>query len=215
MKKMLSLGDCNTLGIKDSINNAYPEQIEKYSDFIVTNCGFTMSTTKEGIKFFDEFNDKYTSSITIQYGLVDSWKTFKYSPYILYYPDNIMRKISRKLIKKYKKISKKLGLNDLFGVKSVVCKDEYLENLLYIIKNSRNKKIFLIDTIPNKDLSRNNEIKEYNSILEKLSLRYSNCFYISIYDYFYKNMDSLYIDETHMNNLGHKYIAEKILKELI
>jgi len=26
--------------------------------------------------------------ILVQYGLVKSWKTFKYSPYIFYYPEN-------------------------------------------------------------------------------------------------------------------------------
>ncbi len=107
MSNILALGDCNTLGVKYLKENAYPEMFAKALEKTVENCGFTMSTTHEMLYFFENFKEQEKEIVLIQYGLVDSWKTFKYAPYVLYYPDNKIRKIFRKIVKKYKKIAKK------------------------------------------------------------------------------------------------------------
>ena len=104
MAKILALGDCNTLGIQHLKDNSYPERFANTIGQTINNCGFTMSTTNEMLHFFRDFKKEDTEIILIQYGLVDSWKTFKYAPYILYYPDNRWRKLLRKIVKKYKKI---------------------------------------------------------------------------------------------------------------
>eukprot|EP00481_Brizalina_sp_1-RS-2013_P002882 TRINITY_DN7670_c0_g1_i1.p1 TRINITY_DN7670_c0_g1~~TRINITY_DN7670_c0_g1_i1.p1 ORF type:complete len:103 (+),score=8.74 TRINITY_DN7670_c0_g1_i1:102-410(+) len=101
--KVLALGDCNTLGIDNLENNSYPERFAKKYNCDIINCGYTMTTTNEAKYFFDKYYNNYVDVVLIQYGVVDSWKTFKYSPYVLYYPDNILRKIARKIVKKYKK----------------------------------------------------------------------------------------------------------------
>jgi lysophospholipase L1-like esterase len=210
MANILALGDCNTLGIKDNQNNTYVEKVATILDKSVQNCGYTMSTTREMLYFFQDYYADDTEMVLIQYGLVDSWKTFKYAPYILYYPDNVKRKIFRKIVKKYKKIAKSLGFNDIFGVENVVPSDEYKQNIIHIIKKAKHSKVFLIDTVPNMDKSRNDEICRYNSALEQISNEYDVA-YIKLYDLFLDKSE-YYLDATHLNARGYQLIANKIIK---
>lgn len=211
MYKILALGDCNTLGVQNLKANAYPERVAKALNKTVKNCGFTMSTTNEMLHFFQNFKDNETEIILIQYGLVDSWKTFKYAPYVLYYPDNKIRKVFRKIVKKYKKIAKKIGLNKLLGVSNVVALEAYKNNIELVIEKSQDCTIFLISTIPNlDDISRNGEIIRYNQALFRLSEQYSHVHFIDLYNDFI-NKPEYYLDNTHMNELGHEIITQKIL----
>lgn len=218
IKCILALGDCNTLGVEDSIGDAYPEKLAHRIEAKAINCGHTMSTTREGLHYFsDQFSDQ-VDIVTIQYGLVDSWETFKYSPYVLYYPDSKLRKILRKLVKKFKKYCRKWGLNKVIGTSTVVPIDEYESNIQSIIKGSKDKLICLIDTVPNTDISRNKRIKEFNACLSKLAQE-NNCIKIDLYDYFESRLDDdHYVDPTHLSNVSHAYIAiqlEEKLKELL
>ena len=210
MAQILALGDCNMSGDVHFKNNSYVERFAKRIDLSYINAGYTMSTTKEMKYFFQDYYTNETQLVLIQYGLVDSWKTFKYSPYVLYYPDNIKRKIFRKIVKKYKKLARKWGLNDRFGTKNVVSIQEYQNNIEKLIKQTTSK-IILIDTIPNKDLSRNGEIKRYNNILNDLSNNYSNCYKLDLYDEFLKNFNNYYLDDTHMNDIGYECVTNKLL----
>ncbi|TLP37798.1 SGNH/GDSL hydrolase family protein [Arcobacter arenosus] len=209
-KKILALGDCNTEGDVHFRNNAFPERFAKQIDFECINCGYTMSTTKEMINFYNDNISEEIDVILIQYGLVDSWRTFKYSPYVLYYPDSFFRKLGRKIIKKYKKIARSLGLNTLFGSKFSVSPEEYKRNIEKIVNDSKDKLVFLIDTIPNKDLKRNIYIKQYNSILDEISTNNKNCHKVNLYDEFEKNLDNFYLDETHINDKGYDLIAKRL-----
>lgn len=208
--QILALGDCNTLGIDNVKGNAYPELFAKEIDKTVLNCGFTMSTTREMKYFFNDYKDNEIEIILIQYGLVDSWKTFKYAPYVLYYPDNGIRKFCRKIVKKYKKITKKIGLNKLLGISNVVDLEEYESNIESIIHQAKNRIIFLIDTVPNLDTSRNIEIIRYNHILSQLSRKYKHVHYIEAYNDFI-GKTKYYLEATHLNRLGNIVIAQKIL----
>ncbi|HFQ61297.1 MAG TPA: SGNH/GDSL hydrolase family protein [Epsilonproteobacteria bacterium] len=210
MAQILALGDCNTSGVSEFQGKAYPEEFSKSIGKTVQNCGFTMSTTREMQFFFNENISEETEIIMIQYGLVDSWKTFKYAPYVLYYPDSPMRKIARKIVKKYKKIAKNIGLNKHLGVLPVVSPEEYKENIVHILKASSNHIVFLIDTIPNQDTSRNPAIVQYNKILEQLADKYSNVHYIDVYDDFIDKKE-YYLDATHMNAEGYTVIARKLV----
>lgn len=211
--KILSLGDCNTLGIKECEGNAYPEQFAQMIGAESKNCGFTMSTLREAKHFFHDFYDSATNIVTIQYGLVDSWITFRHAPYVLYYPDNFLRKISRKVVKKYKKTCRQKGLNEKFGTKQVVPPDEFYNRLIKLIASCRSDThIFLIETVPNNDESRNPNIQKYNALLKDAALSDSQCILIETYDYFFENKDVLYMDNTHMNVKGHEYIARKLFE---
>jgi lysophospholipase L1-like esterase len=210
-KKLLFLGDCNTQGIKDNYLNSYPEKLAKYLNIDIINAGYTMSTTYEMIELHKKYFSTDISAIFIQYGLVDSWKTFKYSPYVLYYLDSFFRKIARKIVKKYKKITKNMGMQNYFGTKYVVNKDIYIQNILQII-NKSDVPIFLIQTVPNKESFRNKYIKYYNKLLDDIAIN-NNCHLIEIYDYFEDNLDRLICDDgTHINDEGYDYISNEILE---
>ena len=210
MANILALGDCNTLGIQHLKDDSYPERFAKVVNKSVDNCGFTMSTTNEMLYFFEDFKKYDTEIILIQYGLVDSWKTFKYAPYVLYYPDNRIRKFFRKIVKKYKKIAKNIGLNRLLGVSNVVDIEAYKKQIESVIQESKNCKIFLISTIPHLDASRNSEIMRYNEVLSKLSEKYTNVYYVDIYNDFLDH-SGYYLDNTHMNEKGYEIITQKLL----
>ena len=210
MSNILALGDCNTLGVKYLKGNAYPEMFAKSLKKTVENCGFTMSTTHEMLYFFENFKDQEKEIVLIQYGLVDSWKTFKYAPYVLYYPDHKLRKLLSERVQKYKKIAKKIGLNKLLGVSNVVAWEEYENNIKTVLQETRKSIVFLIDTIPNLEVSRNSEIKRYNLILSQLSKQYDNVYYIELYDDFFDRPE-YYLDNTHMNERGYERITQKLI----
>ncbi len=147
----------------------------------------------------------------IQFGLVDSYKTFKYSPYVLYYPDNFIRKQARSLVKKFKKTCRDIGMNKHFGEASVVGIEEYEKNVQTMVAAAHKAKVFLLDTIPNKQLERNTQIQSYNDVLSSISQQYSHCGKIDLYTHFYNNLDNYYYDETHCNGKGYDYIVKQIL----
>lgn len=208
---ILALGDCNTQGDIHFKNNSFPEKFAKKINATVKNCGYTMSTTRE-MKYFAKKYLKNANIVLIQYGLVDSWKTFKYAPYVLYYPDNFLRKIARKFTKKYKKTARKCGLNKTLGESSVVPLEQYKTNIENLISNNKDKKFILIDTVPNKDFSRNDEIKKYNKALKEIAQSYENTQHLELFEIFINNMDKYYLDETHINGDGYDTITERLLE---
>jgi len=207
---ILFLGDCNTLGTPEIQGDAYPEKLGRNIDVDILNCGHTMSTTREGLEYFKAKYDPSIDIICIQYGLVDSWQTFKYSPYVLYYPDSKRRKIGRKLTKKFKKLCKKLGLNKIIGTNNVVPLKEYIQNILTIMQGANNCSIILIDTAPNKDNSRNPDIENYNEALSELAAQHASMFKLSIYHDFATTQQDHYIDPNHISHEGHQFIADSL-----
>lgn len=209
--QILALGDCNTLGAGELKNKSYPERFAAHINASLINCGYTMSTTRE-MQYFAKENIQNADIVLIQYGLVDSWKTFKYAPYVLYYPDSTLRKYYRKLVKKYKKICKSVGLNTLLGVENVVPDKEYKNNIEHFIKKFPDKLFILISTIPNKALWRNGEILRYNQIIEDICTRNDNAHYLKIYDTFLNNFDYYYLDKTHINDEGYNFILSQLIE---
>jgi hypothetical protein len=53
---------------------------------------------------------------------------------VFYYSDNTVRKIFRKIVKKYKKTVKKIGLNGFLGVLNVVSLEVYKNNIMTLIE---------------------------------------------------------------------------------
>lgn len=213
MNKILSLGDCNTLGVGDCRGNAYPEQFARAMGAEICNCGFTMSTIREAKYFFRDYYDESTKIVTLQLGLVDSWDTFVYAPYVLYYPDNMLRKIARKVVKKYKKIARNLGLNDMIGKTPVVGPERFARGVAAIISACRpDTRILLVEAVPSQDESRNQAIKKYNELLKAAAASDSRCFLIELYGHFSRNMDTLYADAVHINAKGHEFVAHKLVQ---
>lgn len=210
--KILALGDCNTRGVEECYNNAYPEMLAKELNAEVKNLGHTMATTREAIELFNEVKDEYFDIVLISFGLTDSWKTFKNAPYVLYYPDNIFRKILRKIVKKYKKVGKRLNFIKIFGEESVVPEDEYVSNLQYIINQLDKSLVIVLDTLPKEEEYRNVSIKKYNTLLDSL-ITSNNVIRIKLYDYFYDHRE-FFLDKTHLNTKGYEYICNKITEKI-
>lgn len=207
---MLFLGDCNTLGTPDIEGRAYPERFAQRTQLAAINCGHTMTTTREGSEYFSHKYDASVEAVCVQYGLVDSWKTFRYSPYVLYYPDSRRRKIARKAVKKFKKWCKKLGLNRLLGEENVVPLNEYCDRISGIIQRTTPKPVVLIETVPNKDQSRNADIERYNAALKQLASDHDKVWLLPLYDDFLGPMSEHYSDPTHLSETGHEYVAKKL-----
>ena len=154
--KLLAIGDCNTLGVGELVNNSYPERLGDIMNLDVINCGYTMATTREGLALLQDNYAENIKLLIIQFGLVDSYPTFKYAPYIPYYPDNPIRKQLRSIVKKYKKLCRKYGLHDRFGEKNVTSEGDYIANIRKMILLAGQTTTILLDTIPNQQPGRNN-----------------------------------------------------------
>ncbi len=127
--KILAIGDCNTLGVGKLTGHSYPERVGQILKVPVTNSGYTMSTTREGCFLLSDHLTTDCTIVIIQFGLADSYLTLRHAPYVLNYPDNILRKPFRNILKKLKKLSRKYGINKRFGESNVVPLEEYSLNI--------------------------------------------------------------------------------------
>ncbi|NNH00126.1 SGNH/GDSL hydrolase family protein [Acinetobacter sp. ANC 5414] len=209
--KYVALGDCNTQGDPNNFGNAYPERFAKEMRWMVTNFGHTMSTTREGLEYFKRPETQNADIISIQFGIVDSWVTFKGAPFVLYYPDNKWRKFLRKIVKKIKKYGRKLKFHSLFGTRNVVEVGEYLRNIQYIIENSKARVIYLVEIYPNLDLSREPNILRYNQALKSMCDN-KRVFFVPVFDLLKPNPHGENFDDTtHLSSIGHDIVKDQLL----
>lgn len=213
-RKIIAVGDCNTLGAGRLEKKSYPERFGEFTGAEIKNLGHTMATSREGLNLIRDSSLEDVDCVFIQFGLVDSYKTFKYSPYILYYPDNFIRKQLRTIVKKYKKTCRKIGLNKYFGEVNVVPGEEYEKNIRKMIEHVSPATVVLLDTVPNKLEGRNCEIHKYNNILTSICADYGNCLKVDLYAFFEENLESFYLDPTHLNESGYDFIAQRICTAL-
>ncbi len=211
MAKLLALGDCNTLGVAHFVRQTYVERFATARGLTPVNCGCAMATTREARRYFADHFDATTVVVTIQYGLVDSWRTFRYAPYVLYYPDNPVRKVARKLVKKYKAIARRSGWNARLGEEYVVPLSEYRANIEKIIIASAPARVFLIETAPHKYAERNPAIEQYNAALRDLARQHPRARCVEIYATLATNLARYSFDPTHLNEAGHDLIAGRLL----
>jgi hypothetical protein len=209
---ILAVGDCNTLGAAGFVGNSYPERVGRQLQLPVRNCGYTMSTSREGYYLLHDHLTAECSSVIIQFGLRDSSLTFRYAPYVMYYPDNFLRKPCRHILKKIKKMSRKYGLNKRLGETHVVPLDEYRSNISRMVAFCGNRMVLLPETIPHHDSWRNEQILVYNSALAEIAAQHPTCHLVQTYSAFANNLDGFYADATHANGAGHDFIASKIIE---
>lgn len=213
--KLAAYGDCNTLGFQQEQGNGFPEQTARQLGLDVINFGHTMSTTRELLTYCVDFPPSQYDIVLIQYGLVDSWLTFRHSPYVLYYPNNAWRKLLRKLVKKIKKFARIFNLQERWGAVEVVPLNEYLSNIETVVSSAPDTRFVLIDTAPNLDESRNSRIRRYNKALATLAAKHNNCVYVDIYDDIdARRNELLFSDGTHLNHEGLSLLTQRILDKL-
>ncbi|QGM26847.1 MULTISPECIES: SGNH/GDSL hydrolase family protein [Acinetobacter] len=209
--KYVALGDCNTEGDPNNFNNAYPERFAKEMGWSVINFGHTMSTTREGLQYFKRQETQDADILSIQFGIVDSWVTFKGAPFVLYYPDTKWRKFLRKIVKKIKKYGRKLNFHSLFGTRNVVELDEYIHNIQYIIENSKARIIYLVEIYPNLDVSREPNILKYNQALKQIC-DHKRVFFVPVFDQLKPNPQGENFDDTtHLSSIGHEIVKNQMM----
>lgn len=207
---ILAVGDCNTLGVGNLLGASYPERVAYALGKPVDNFGYTMATSREGLSLLRDNLSVQHSCVIIQFGLVDSYSTFKYAPYVLYYPDNLFRKQCRSIVKKIKKVCRNSGLNRTLGEVSVVPEEEYYANMLAMVHMCGPRTVLLPETIPHHDKQRNAAIQRYNQLLARIAATCANCHLIDLYAAFDAHLATYYTDKTHANAEGYAYIAEHI-----
>lgn len=201
-------GDCNAEGFRTLDGPVYAQLIADASGLRLRNCGHTMSTTRELLKFADAFPPATSPLVLIQYGLVDSWLTFRGAPYILYYPDNPRRKLARKLVKKLKKWARHLQLQKILGAIEQVPIDEYVSNIRLVVRSAPNSQFVLVATAPNLDEPRNPRILKYNEALRALASEETNAVYADAWRELWEDRDNcLMSDGTHLTAKGHRVVA--------
>jgi lysophospholipase L1-like esterase len=207
---LLSLGDCNTQGIAETESSAYPVLLARRLGVPVRNCGLAMATIREGWEHAQRQLSADTAYLTIQFGLVDSWLTFRGAPYVLYYPDNPGRRLLRKLVKRIKKSARKLGIHKWLGEAHVVSPEEYQAQLIAIIQLARQRspdvRIALIATAPTVVPDRNPGIEKFNSVMRRVAEE-QQCHYIDGYSPFVGKPE-LILDSVHLNREAHATVAE-------
>lgn len=210
--KYVALGDCNTQGDPNNFGNAYPERFAKEMGWSVMNFGHTMSTTREGLQYFKCIQSQEADVLSIQFGIVDSWVTFKGAPFVLYYPDTKWRKFLRKIVKKIKKYGRKFNFHSLLGTRNVVEVDEYIKNIQYIIDNSKARVIYLIEIYPNLDLSREVNILRYNEALKTICDN-KRVFFVPVFNALKPNINGEnYDDTTHLSSIGHDIVKNQLVR---
>lgn len=172
-----------------------------------------MFSTREGLAILRDNDSDEFDCVFIQFGLKDAYTTFKYSPNILYYPENFLRKQIRSIVKKYKKTCRKIGLNELMGEVNVVSEQEYRQNVSVMVERCRGKQVVLPEIIPHQETFRNPAIQRYNKILEHIAHSHDHCLFIRLYDDFLEKMPEYYLDTGHPNEFGYSFISGKILEQ--
>ncbi len=162
IKRILALGDCQTMGVKGIENNAYPEKLAGKLGGSCVNVAREMCSTREGLKQFQHAYNSEFDLITILFGAFDSWATFKYTPYVLNYPDKAWRRHARRWVRRYKRNCRKMGLIRLLGASTLLSVQEYMGNIQRIIDGCPGKVVCLLDTFPSLEISRNYRIKIFN-----------------------------------------------------
>ncbi len=210
MPRILAIGDCNTLGTGELTKNTYAERFARHLGAAITNLGTTMATTREGVRLLRDHLSGH-DIVLIQFGLVDSWRTFKYAPYVLYYPDHFLRKIGRKLVKKYKSIARKLGLTEKLGLAHVVPPTEFEANIRSMIESARPARVYLIEAAPHIEDARMPYLRQYNAVLAKLADEFEHAVLVRCFDELAVNLPSHFADETHLNEAGFEIVTRALI----
>jgi len=214
-KRCIAYGDCNTEGLQDYHVPLWPELVAAHFGFELVNCAHTMSTTRELRRYAKAFPPGGYDLVLIQYGLVDSWQVFRGAPYVLYYPDNPLRKIARKLVKKFKKLGRRWHLLERLGAVEQVPLPEYLDNIVTVVGAAPGTRVVLVATPPNLDESRNPRIQAYNRALHTLVSQTPNAVVADAYPLLWqRRAECLMADGTHLTAQGHEVMAGQVIAEL-
>ncbi|TBW55896.1 SGNH/GDSL hydrolase family protein [Marinobacter halodurans] len=205
-------GDCNTEGIAGFSGELWPDRVAHTLGLPLVNCGHTMSTTRELRRYARSFPPAGFRLAFIQYGLVDSWLTFRGAPYVLYYPDNPLRKLARKWVKTLKKRARRWQLQDRWGAVEQVPLAEYIAHIHAVVTAAPDTQFVLVGTAPNLEEPRNPRIRQYNRALAELADQLDNAVHADAYAALWADRHHTLMDDgTHLTDKGHCILAGVVL----
>jgi lysophospholipase L1-like esterase len=189
--KLLALGDCNTRGVDDPrwgspLVVRIAEQLQTAGiDCEPLNLGHTMTTTREGVARVIRLRSPVDVAL-INFGLVDSWHTSLPSLYVPYFPESLLRRSARKLVKFVKRRLRSPWVRSVLPVGPVVPLEEYVRNLRQMIDGLRGLDpgvlIILWTTVPvQHNAERNAHIERYNGRLAELAAE-TGCLFVDTAD---------------------------------
>lgn len=221
--RLLALGDCNCIGSEHlSAGANLPDTLgrrlaQQGFPVIVCNLGLTMSTSREGLSRMREAGA--ADLVLINYGLVDAWMTTLPGIYIPYYPDNAIRRRSRKLLKSLKRRLRSPHLRRFIPMGEVVPLEEYQRNILDIVELARQRNpestIILWGTAPTRhDEVRNRNLQRYNACLETLA-RQRGCHYLDTGKWLAElPAQDIYLDDVHLSAAGLRCLCDAMISLL-
>jgi len=177
--RILAIGDCNTSGTgRPSPENCVPSRLAgRLADAgypcSVQNLGYRMSTTREGL-VRTERDAEPADIVLINFGLVDAWITSIPKIYVPYYPDNLVRKQARKLLKWTKRRLRSPLARRFVPIGTVVPQEEYVRNLCEMVDivgawQPRPTVLFWGTALTVGNPERSASIREYNVRMQALA----------------------------------------------
>lgn len=216
--QILALGDCNTHTanpaqgtVPDGLAWAFAQQGQPSK---ITNLGGGMETCREGLARL--LNTPTSADIAvINYGLVDAWTTCVPQFYVPYYPDNSLRKISRKALKFTKRHLLNSQLRKFLSKGAVVGESEFSARIGQMITTLRQRspevKVFIWGTVlvSNHD-SRNVPLCRYNELLSEIALQSNAAFIDSEQIVNHIPIDERHLDGVHLSKTVARLIGTEI-----
>lgn len=219
--RILAVGDCNTGGVEGAPREtpmpvqAADRLAEAGFACSLQNLGRTMSTSREGMARM-RAEGMPADLLLVNFGLVDAWVTSIPRIYLSYYPDHVVKKWARKLLKSLKRRLRAAWLRRWVSVGEVVPIDEYERNIRMILNIAReqNPNVFSIlwgtVSIPT-DEARSRNIARYNERLRRIAESCPRTRYLDATDC----MSGLcvgdaYLDQVHISQKAAERIAEAV-----
>lgn len=223
--RVLAVGDCNTCGIVvPAIGNTILDKLclrlEKLGyQTVGQNLGYGMATSREGVERIRR-EAKPADLVLINFGLVDTWITSIPQIYVPYYPDSVLRKRVRKLLKFIKRRLRSPWLRKFIPLGPVVPLEEYRRNMQQMITLARSKNpaatILLWGSPPvQHDPSRNDNLRRYDCVLKEIAVQ-SGVIFLSTFE-IVESLESAeaYLDEVHLNEAATEGIAAAMYEAFI
>lgn len=172
--RILSIGDCNTSGLETfSVPSVLVDKLtQRGYHCALQNLGEAMNTSREGAAKAQALASP-ADLVLINFGLVDAWTTSIPWLYISYFPDNRLKRLSRKLLKSVKKRLRGPTARKLLSSGPVVPLHEFTNNIMVIIQHIRGQNpdatIVLWGTAPSSDEERNHRLVSYDLQLAEIA----------------------------------------------
>lgn len=223
--RVLAVGDCNTCGIVvpaigNTILDKLCRQLERAGyQTVGQNLGYGMATSREGLERIRR-EARPADLVLINFGLVDTWITSIPKIYVPYYPDSVVRKRVRKLLKFVKRRLRAPWLRKLIPTGPVVPLEEYRQNMQQMIALAKSMNpadmVLLWGSPPvQHDPSRNENLRRYNQVL-KTSANQTGAVYVSTFEIIEAlHSSEAYLDDVHLNERATERIANAMYEAFI